>query len=299
MGGGGGMAATDAAAPELRLMSERPALSRLASPFFMVKSLWVLRGLVMVFSQRELLSRNKGSVLGFAWTLLQPLLMLAVYTFVFAVVWKARWGSGAGEESNATFALSVFCGLVVFDIFASTVGASASIIVNSSNYVKKVIFPLEVLPLAQLGAGMVTALASLSILLAGQAIFGGGVSLTVVAVPLVLAPVLALSAGVGWLVASLGVFLRDLRQLVSGLLLPVLFFVTPVFYPSHRVPAEFTWVLTFNPLAGIVENVRRVVIMGEWPLWGSMAMVMGISLVVMQVGYAFFMKSKRSFADVL
>jgi len=290
-----------APAPALRMMSERASLASLLSPISMAKSLYSLREIVIRFSERELLSRNKGSALGFIWTVLQPLLMLAVYTFVFAVVWQAKWGVGgaAAGESNATFALSVFCGLIMFDLFAATVGASAAIVVNNANYVKKVIFPLEALPLAQLGAGLCTFAISLLILLTGNFFFGSGLSKTVYFVPLVLLPMVALAAGVAWFVASLGVYLRDLRQLVSGLLLPVLFFVTPVFYPSERVPAAFAWILAINPLAGLVENARRVMLYGQMPDWPSLITVAVVSLLAMQLGYAFFMKSKRSFADVL
>jgi lipopolysaccharide transport system permease protein len=292
---------SQAPAQPLRNVSRSVPLAALLNPVRTWSDLWRKRGLIVQFTQRELLSRNRGSVLGFFWTLLQPLLMLSVYTFVFAVVWKARWGTGAdaASESNAIFALSVFCGLIVFDVFASTVGAAPALIVNHANFVKKVIFPLELLPLAQLGAALCTCAISTLILLVGNALFGTGISATLYYLPLVLAPVVLFAAGVAWLVASLGVFLRDLKQAVSGLLLPVLFFMTPIFYPADRVPEGFAWVLHVNPLAGIVENARRVALQGQVPGWGDLLTVSVLSLITFQVGYAFFMKSKRGFADVI
>jgi len=295
----------------LRTVGAPISLRQLLSPATLAANLAASWPLITQFSKRELLNRNKGSSLGIFWTLLHPLLMLAVYTFVFAVVWQARWGVGdvggvagiaghtSAAESKGLFATSVFCGLIVFDVFASGVGAAAGLIVNNSNFVKKVIFPLEVLPLAQIGAGLLVSLISFAILLIANYVLNGKVSATVYLFPLVLVPLLSLTAGTAWFVASLGVFLRDLRQVVTGLLLPVLFFMTPIFYPPERVPAEFRWVVTWNPMAPIVENARRVTLYGQMPDWMSLGIVTLIGLLVMQLGFAFFMKSKRSFADVL
>jgi lipopolysaccharide transport system permease protein len=284
----------------MRLMSASDPLPALLSPLHLLRNLHRHWPLIRQFSVRELLNRNKGSSLGILWTLLHPLLMLAVYTFVFAVVWRARWdGDATDGAANSTFATSAFCGLIVFDIFASAVGTAPALIVNNSNFVKKVIFPIEVLPLAQLGAGLCVSALSLIILVAGHFMVAGQVSRTLFCLPLIITPLLMLAAGIAWFVASLGVFLRDLKQLITGVLLPVLFFMTPIFYPPQRVPESFRWVITFNPLASIVDNARRVVLRGQWPDWTAIALSAAIGFAVMQLGYAFFMKSKRSFADVL
>jgi lipopolysaccharide transport system permease protein len=288
----------DSHSPQMRLMSQGVPLATLLSPVYLAATLLAQRGLLVQFVQRELLARNRGSSLGIFWTLLQPLLMLCVYTFVFAVVWKARWGSDE-NESNVIFASSVFCGLIVFDIFGSTVGAAPTLIINNANFVKKVIFPLELLPLAQLGAALCTSLISIIILVSGNAIFGTGLWMTVLLLPLILLPVIMFSAGVAWIISALGVFLRDLKQIVAGLLLPVLFFVTPVFYPSSRVPEAFAWILAVNPLAPMVENVRRVTLQGVGPDWPGFFATLLIGYVTFQAGYAFFAKSKRGFADVI
>ena len=285
---------------ELRLMGAPLCLGALISPAAMVRNLVSHRALIVQFVRREFLARNRGSILGFFWTILHPLLMLAVYTFVFSVVWNARWvGNGSEQESRSLFAIGVFCGLIVWEVFSSGVGAAATTIIGQSNLVKKVIFPLEVLPLANIGTGLLVGGISLLILIAANSIMGNGISTTIWALPFVLIPLLALTCGLAWLVASLGVFLRDLRQLVAGILLPVLMFTSPIFYPAERVPTAFRWMIDFNPLACIIENARAVVLFSRPPDWTRLGIVTVASLIVMQLGYAFFMKSKRSFADVL
>jgi len=287
--------------PKLRPMSRVEPLVGLLSPIRLVRGLWGSRGLIVQFSKRELFARNKGSTLGILWTLLHPLLMLAVYTFVFAVVWQAKWtdGDAAAAESNVVFATSVFCGLIVFDIFGSTVGSACGLIVNHPNYVKKVIFPIEILPLAQLGAGLCVSSISTFVLLAGKLLISHTISPTLWCYPLVIIPLIMFTAGIGWLLASLGVFLRDLRQVVSGVLLPVMFFMTPIFYPPSRVPEAFRWITLGNPLAGVIDNARRTLLYGQYPDWTTLGSTALLGAVVMQLGFAFFMKSRRSFADVL
>lgn len=286
---------------QLRPMSRVEPLLGLLSPLRLADSLWSSRSLIFQFSLRELFARNKGSSLGIIWTLLHPLLMLAVYTFVFAGVWKARWGDGnaAASESSAVFATSVFCGLLVFDVFGATVGAAPALIVNHPNYVKKVIFPIEILPLTQLGAALCVCAISTLVLVTGNLIVSGTLSPTLWCFPIVLLPLLMLTSGIAWFLASLGVFLRDLRQAVSGVLLPVLFFMTPIFYPPSRVPESFRWIVSINPLASIIEQARRTLLQGQLPDWTALGVSTLIGFVAMQLGFAFFMKSRRSFADVL
>lgn len=281
----------------LRLMGAAPSRNELLNPAAMAGNLWTNRALIHQFIRREFLARNRGSALGFLWTILHPLLMLAVYTFVFAIVWNARWG---GEnESKGLFAVSVFCGLIVWEVFSGGVGPAAGLVVSNTNLVKKVIFPIEILPLAGIGTAVVVSGISLVILLGAAFFINGTVSTTLWAFPAVLVPLVALTCGVSWLVASLGVFLRDLKQLVSGILLPVFFFTSPIFYPAERVPESFRWIISYNPMAHIIEGARRTLLFSKQPDWLSLGVVTLFSLIVMQLGYAFFMKSKRSFADVL
>jgi lipopolysaccharide transport system permease protein len=283
----------------LRTANAPVPLAALLSPLHLARTLTTRRAMIAQFALRELTARNKGTLLGLAWTFLHPLLMLAVYTFVFAVVWQARWGDADASANHALFATSVFCGLIVYDVFGSTVAAAPSLIVSQPNYVKKVIFPLEVLPLAQLGASLCVCGVSILILVGGNLLFAGGISPTIWLFPVVLVPLLSLAAGIAWFLAALGVFLRDLKQLVVGVLVPVLFFVTPIFYPPERVPGSFRWIIGVNPLAAIVDNARRTLLYGQWPDWHSLGLSALAGLVALQLGYAFFMKAKRSFADVL
>lgn len=283
----------------LRAANAPVSLVALLSPLHLARTLLARRTMIVQFALRELTARNKGTLLGLAWTFLHPLLMLAVYTFVFAVVWQARWGDADGNANHALFATSVFCGLIVYDVFGSTVAAAPSLVVSQPNYVKKVIFPLEVLPLAQLGASLCVCGVSVIILVAGNLLLAGSVSPTIWLFPAVLAPLLCLAAGVAWFLAALGVFLRDLKQLVVGVLVPVLFFVTPIFYPPERVPESFRWIIAVNPLAAIVDNARRTLLYGQWPDWHSLGLSTLAGVVALQLGYAFFMKGKRSFADVI
>jgi lipopolysaccharide transport system permease protein len=284
----------------LRTVSARVSLRALLNPLAMAAHLWGLRDLAVQFTRREVAARHKGSVLGVVWNFLHPLMMLGVYTFVFAIVWQARWLPIGGEEGGrGVFALSVFAGLVMWEIFSSGVGSAPTLIANNANFVKKVIFPLEVLPLAQIGAAAVVAGVSFLVLLAGNLAVRGSISPTLWLFPLVLPALFALTAGLSWFVASLGVFLRDLRQLVAGMLLQVFFFMTPIFYPLERVPEPYQGVLRLNPMASIIENARRTALFGEYPDWVSLGIVTAVGLLVMQLGYAFFMKSKRSFADVI
>ncbi|MBX3409921.1 MAG: ABC transporter permease [Phycisphaeraceae bacterium] len=284
----------------LRRVSAPVSVRPLLNPAAMAAHLWSLRGLFVQFTRREVAARHKGSVLGVVWNFLHPLMMLGVYTFVFAIVWQARWLPIGGDEGGrGAFALSVFAGLVMWEVFSGGVGTAPTIIVNNTNFVKKVIFPLEVLPLAQIGASAFVAGVSLLVLLAGNIALRGSVSPTLWLFPLVLPALFSLTAGLAWFVASLGVFLRDLRQIVSGLLLQVMFFMTPIFYPLERVPDPYQSVLRLNPMASIVDNARRTVLYGVQPDWASLGLVTLVGLLVMLLGYAFFMKSKRSFADVI
>lgn len=267
----------------------------------MASNLWSQRDLIANLARREVAARNKGTYLGFLWALLMPLLMLAVYTFVFAIVWQSKWGVDAAShaESRWHFALNMFCGLIVFDVFSQTVSASPAIIVQNPNYVKKVVFPVETLPIATMLSSLVFAAVSVGVLVAWLLVSGQGVSWTLVFLPAVLAPLLALTLGVSWFLASLGVFLRDIKTLVSGVLMQVLFFLSPIFYSIERVPEQFRPYLSVNPLTPIIENTRRVVLAGKPPEWISFSLSLAVALVVLQLGYAWFMKSKRGFADVL
>lgn len=272
-------------------------------PWTTVASVWSHRELLAQFTRREVLARHRGSLLGIVWTLLNPLLLLAMYTLVFTVVFEARWGVGdaAGAGGRAEFVVALFAGLVVFEVFSSTVNSSPLLVVNNPNFVKKVVFPLEVLPLATLLAGVVLMVPGLAVLLAGNLLLRGGVSSTLWLLPVVLAPLVLIAGGLALGLSALGVFLRDIRAMVV-IGVQVLFFTTPILYPASRLERAPEWiqsVLTLNPLAPIFESVRAVLVFGQQPQWAGLAVATLVGLVVFHLGHAAFVKGKRGFADVL
>lgn len=269
----------------------------LLDPVGLACRLWALRGLVGQFTRREIEGRYRGSLLGLLWTFVQPLTLLATYTFVFGSVFKARWPE-ARDDGLHQFALALFCGLIPYNLLAECAQRAPGLVVAVPNYVRKVVFPLEVLPLASLGSALFHAAASLLVLLAAQLASGAGLPWTVLLVPLVLLPLVFLSLGVAWFLASLGVFVRDVGHLI-GLLTQVLLFATPIFYPPTALPAALRPWLALNPLVDVVENLRRVVLWGRLPEWPALGCWLLITLLLLLLGQAWFMKTKRGFADVL
>ena len=258
---------------------------------------WRFRELIWQLTWRDVTGRYKGSYFGLLWSFLNPLFMLAIYTFVFSVVMKARWGINP-QESQLDYALTLFCGLIPFTVFTESVSRASGLVVSHVSYVKKVVFPLEILPIVVLYSSLLQAGISMAILIACVMLLLGTTTWTIAYLPVVLLPLVALSLGFCWFLAALGVFIRDIGHTV-GIVTQALFFVTPILYPTSAVPKEFRPVLELNPLSAIVESVRCVVIWGKAPPWSSLGAVAGLSLVVYFGGYYWFMRSKRAFADVL
>lgn len=256
------------------------------------------RNLLTQMLIRNVAARYRGSVLGFLWSFAHPLVMLAVYTFVFGIVFKARWGIETFENNRAAFPLIMFCGMAVFNVFSESVNSSTAIVVNSPSYVKKVVFPLELLPLCNVLTSFIFGLAWFALLLAGTVVFLQQLSWTMLLLPLTLIPLLLLSAGVSFFVASLGVYLRDVQQLV-GIVTQMLFFMTPIFYPASLVPEGLRWIIYINPLSTVVEQTRELFLYGQIPPPGLCFLMLAVSVAVFQLGLAWFVKTKKGFADVL
>jgi lipopolysaccharide transport system permease protein len=267
------------------------------NPIAMAHNLWRHRDLIRQFTRREIEGRYKGSFLGLFWSFINPLVLLLIYTFVFGVVFKARWPN-AKTDNLGEFAITLFCGLICFNIFSDSINRAPGMIINFPNYVKKVVFPLEILVVSTLGSALFHALISLSILLAANLLINGTIQWTLVLLPLVVLPLVFLSLGLGWFLASLGVFIRDISYTVA-LAVQVLFFVTPIFYPLDAIPEPFQTLVRLNPLTSIVENSRRVILWGWMPSWiGWVSWVLATGML-MVLGYAWFMKTKKAFADVI
>ena len=270
---------------------------RYAHPWRFVLHFAERRGLIWQFILREVQQRYRGSYLGILWAMITPLLTLVIYTFVFSVIFKARW-RGSESESFMDFALTLFSGLLAFNVFSECATRAPRLIVGNPNYVKKVVFPLEILAVSVVGSAFIHSLISLGLVLAGLLISSGKLHWTLLYLPLVYLPLVAFTLGVSWLLASLGVFVRDVHNFV-GVAVQLLFFLTDIFYPISAVPAALQPLFWLNPLAVIVENFRRVVIWGLPPDWLWLGVVTLLSGLVMLGGYMWFMKIKRAFADVI
>jgi len=263
----------------------------------LIKTVISHRQLIMQMGRREVIGRYKGSIFGLAWSFLTPILMLTIYTFVFSVVFKARWGDG-GADTKAQFALLVFVGMIVLGFFTEAVNRAPTLILNNANYVKKVVFPLEVLPIISLGAALFHSAISLLVMLLVFAFTNHYLNWTIIFIPLVLAPLVIFTLGMTWILSALGVYMRDVSQTI-GILTTVLMFMSPVFYPVSALPPIFQELMMFNPLAFIIEQGRVVLILGHPPNWTGLAIYTMIALLVMWIGYAWFQKTRKGFADVL
>lgn len=251
----------------------------------------------MQMTRREVVGRYKGSIIGLLWSFLNPVLMLTVYTFVFSVVFKARWGMG-GDESKTQFAVVLFVGMIVHSLFAEVLNRAPFLILSNVNYVKKVIFPLEILPVISMGAALFHSLISLVVLLTAFVIFNSYLHWTTVFIPLVLLPLVILTLGLAWILASLGVFIRDVGQTI-GIVTTIMLFLSPVFFPVTSLPETYRPIIMANPLTFIIEQAREVLIWGRQPDWAMLGIYTLAATAAAWSGYAWFQKTRKGFADVL
>jgi lipopolysaccharide transport system permease protein len=266
------------------------------SPNEMARSLWRNRSLMRAMIVREVIGRYRGSVMGILWSFFNPVFMLTVYTFVFSVIFNARWNTAS--SSRTEFALVLFAGLIVFNLFSECFTRAPSLILANTNYVKKVVFPLEILPWVALGSALFhTAISVLVWIIAYTALFGLPHP-TVFLLPLILLPLILFIMGVTWALASLGVFLRDVSQFI-GIVTTVLMFMSPIFYPASAFPEQYRPLLLLNPLSPAIEQAREVLFWGRVPQIGVLIAYLAGSAVVAWLGFAWFQKTRKGFADVL
>jgi lipopolysaccharide transport system permease protein len=251
----------------------------------------LLRDLVI----RDVQSRYRGTFFGLGWLVAYPALMMAVYTFVFGGVFKSRWMNqgGLGE-----FVVMLFCGMIVFTLFSEAANRASSMITGNPNFVKKVVFPLELLPLVSLGGALFNASVSFAILCLLILFGGSGFPATALLAPLVLLPLLLLTTGISWGLAALGVFFRDLGQLV-GIATSTMLFLSPVFFPIASAPESVRWILNLNPLTYPIEELRHVLVIGQTPDWLHLGLFQVVATIVAWVGLWFFQRCRPAFADVL
>lgn len=253
------------------------------------------RALIPQMVKREISERYRGSVLGVLWSFITPLILLGVYTFVFGTLFNSRW---SGEATTADFAVILFAGLLMFQLFSDVVSRAPSLILHNSNFVKKIVFPLEVLIPVQLGSAMFHALISIIILLIAVFYVQGYVPLTVFWLPVVLAPFAVMMLGFGWFFAAFGVYVRDVDQII-GTALTALLFLAPIFYPPDLIPSWIAPYIYLNPIVVPIELLRDIAIFGKHPdimLWGLYSLC---ALAAAGFGLWFFQKTRGGFADVL
>ena len=266
------------------------------SPFYIIGSLRAHSAIVLQMARRDMIERYRGSLFGFLWSLFNPVLMLLVYTFVFSIVFRAKWPGSGG--SSVDYAVNAFAGMILFSLFAESLARAPSLVVQNANLVKKVVFPLEVLPWVTLASSLFHALVNYAVLLVFLLIHKGTLAPTVLLFPLVMVPVALLALGLSWFLSSIGVFFRDMTHTVA-LLVSVWMFVSPVFYPLSAVPDGIREWLELNPLAALIEDGRSVALAGVVPGLGGYLWSLALSVVVAWGGLWWFMRSKHTFADVL
>lgn len=266
------------------------------SPKEMFNSFWRNRSLITALVQREVVGRYRGSFMGILWSFFNPVFMLVVYTFVFSVVFKARWSGGS--DSKTEFALILFAGLIVFNFFAECFNRSPTLILSNANYVKKVVFPLEILPWITVGSALFHMVISLTVWLLAYLILFGIPHLTVLLFPLIILPLLLMIMGLTWALASLGVYLRDVAQFI-GILTTVLMFLSPIFYPASALPEKYQHLLMLNPLTPAIEYARDILFWGKLPDFTVLGIYLGGSTLIAWLGFAWFQKTRKGFADVI
>lgn len=261
-----------------------------------MKGLWSNRGLIWQLAVRDLGQRYRGANLGVLWSLITPLLMLAVYTFVFSFIFQARWSTA--NASTGEFAIILFAGLAAFNLFSEVTNRAPTIVLSVPNYVKKVVFPLEILPIVATLSAVLSSLITCVLVVIGNLLINGKLSATIIFLPVAYLPLVLFSMGLAWLLASLGVYIRDIGQFIS-VFVQILFFISPIFWSVDSAPEAIRDWLWLNPLTVILESFRRTLVLNEiiiWPEWLACTL---LSTLIAVFGYWWFAKTKKGFADVL
>lgn len=257
--------------------------------------LWRFRSLTWLMVRRDLVGRYRGSLLGCFWPLINPAGHLLLYTFLFCVVLKVKFGT---SPSTSNFALYLMTGLVPWGVFAESIARSTTVILENPNLVKRVVFPLEILPLVAVASSFLSQMAALVILLLGSALYLGGLHPSVLYLPLISISLVGLTCGISWFLSSFGVYVRDTRHFMQ-LALSAWMYATPIVYPETSLPDSFKWISWLNPMSGIVNDYRRALLEGLPPDWARFAVYTSMAVIAWFAGYYFFSKTKKSFIDVI
>jgi len=269
---------------------------RTSNPFSPYKVLFRHFALVVQMARRDVAGRYRGSFAGLLWSFFNPLLMLIIYSFIFGVIFKSHWAGQVGGKFE--FVIILFAGMNINSMFAECANHAPTLIIENSNFVKKVVFPLETLAWSTLGSALFHLLVSTLVLLLISLLTRGFAPWTAILFPLVIIPFLPFVAGVVWLFSSLGVFLRDLKQ-AMGIITAALMFLAPIFYPLEQIPPRYRDLLYLNPLTVIVQSTREVLIWGRMPNWSMLGLYALASCLFAWFAFAWFQRTRRGFADVL
>lgn len=267
------------------------------SPLALAVSFWRHRHLIWQLTKRDVVGRYRGSFLGLSWSFFIPLVMLGVYTFVFSEVFNARWGDAPGQ-GRAQFAVMLFIGIISHGFFCECLNRAPQLVLSNASYVKRVIFPLEVLAVVTLASAFFHLAVNVLVLFAGSLLLGQAIPWTAALLPLVLAPLALFALAVLWFLAGLGVYVRDVGH-ITGVLSTLLLFVSPVLYPLSAVPPKFQGLLLLNPLTLVIEQARRVFVLGRVPDWTDWAIYVACALAAAWAGFWWFQRVRKGFADVI
>ena len=253
------------------------------------------RELVLSLVRRDLSNRYKGSMMGLFWAIVTPAIQITIFTFIFAGIFKSRFGS---QRSEYGFAVYLFCGMLPWIAFAEAVQRATTSLTENVNLVKRVVFPIEALPVNLVLSAVVQQLIGTGILLVAALLLERVFHPTALLLPILLVPQLLLTFGLTWLAASLGAFLRDTPQFTQ-LLLMVFQYLTPIYYPEELIPPSFQWINRLNPMAPLIRSYRRILLEGQWPDWQGLVFTLAFALVCFVFGYWWFERTKKAFADIL
>ncbi len=252
-------------------------------------------GLIRSMVKRDLTSRYRGSFMGLAWAVITPAVMIVIFTLIFSGIFNARFGTDTGQLS---FAVHLFCGLLPWIAFSDGVQRSTTSLTENVNLVKRVVFPIEAMPVNMALSALVQQLIGTIVLIAAALILQKTLHPTMLMLPLLLIPQLMATIGLGWLMASLGVFIRDMPQF-NQLVLSTWMYLTPIFYPENIIPQKYKWMVDFNPMAPLIRSYRRILLEGRMPDWQGLGITTIFALICFGLGYWWFERTKKAFADVL
>ena len=264
-------------------------------PAQMFVMLWRHYDLILQLIKRDILTKYRGSFAGLLWVVIAPLLMLSLYTLVFSVFMKVKW---PGVTNNLMYSLIIYVGLIVLNFFSECVNRAPGIIVSNANFVKKVVFPLEIYPWVIVGSAFFQAIINTSILAVFCLIILGKIHITILLLPFLFLPLTLITLGFSWFLSSAGVFVRDITHLMV-FIMQIIMYLSPVFYSISMLPEMYQKVLFFNPLTFVIEEARKLVIFGNQPQWGTVGVFFIISVSIAYLGFLWFQKTRDGFADVL